>query len=204
MFEGSPAQPSFLPPRLQVLVRDELADNEHVLWLAQPDPKRFVRNLGCLVAFGLVWTAAVVGGSLFWIVILILARASQSDVPAFFYLGPLAALPFALLGFAILLVPRWVRRKAAQTAYVITDRRALLIEAGRLVKVRSFPPRALLSIDVRRYPDGFGDIVFDRAPGQEQSPYQGAFIAVPDVAGVEKLLREVAHANRSIETPSSL
>ena len=190
-----------LPGELAELLDAELQDGEHVVWLGQPIPERFAKGAGCLVAFGAVWTAATLGGGLFWLIILIIARHSGDGIPTLFFVFPLASVPFALIGVAILLVPRQMRRRAKRTVYALTDQRAILIEAGRSTAVRSFGPESFAGVEVRQNVDGSGDVVFESdAPRDARvywSSFRGGFVAVPDVREVAELVRQVEGVHQS-------
>ena len=61
---------------------------------------------------------------------------------AFGVLFPLFGLPFVMVGVGMLSSPFWLRRRAKRTCYALTDRRAILWEAGWFgsVEVRSYGP----------------------------------------------------------------
>ena len=193
MFESTNAAWS-LPPRLRGLVEYELADGEELIWAAQPDPRRFALKSLPIVLFGIPWTAFI----LFWI-----AGASGFKIPDFsegsdFF--PLFAIPFLLIGLGMLSAPFWMMRKARRTAYVITERRAIIFEGGWSMKIRSFGPEDLQDLRRRQRRDGSGDVVFAQevsysSKGHRQSTDIG-FFAIPDVKEVEDLLEEIVKQHR--------
>ncbi|MFH0965972.1 MAG: hypothetical protein V2A58_18385 [Planctomycetota bacterium] len=193
MFSPTPDQ-WVLPGRLGELVSGELAEGEHVLWLAQPDPKRYARKALPAVLFGIPWTAFAI----FW-----MAGASGFKMPDFskgFGFFPLFGVPFVLIGLGMLSSPLWAMRKAKRTVYVLTDRRAILLEGGRSAKIRSFGPEQLESVERRERGDGSGDILFSGvvtfAANTQQATMPIGFLGVPNVRETERLLHEMVEAHR--------
>jgi hypothetical protein len=184
---------SRLPPELRSPVELELQSGERIVWMDQPIPGRIARSAWPLVMFGIPWTAF----SLFWIVMATKGVASSKDAGPF-WLFPLFGLPFVLIGFGMLSGPYWAKRGARRTAYVLTDRRAIIFKAsGRgSMNVRSFEPGALTELNRTQYPDGAGDLVFteDLRRGSKGRTYTTriGFMAVRDVKSVEEMVRTLA------------
>ncbi len=186
-----------LPGDVAALLEAELQPGERITWVGQPIPGRFARGSIGIVLFGIPWTAFAI----FWI-----AGASGFHLPDFSNgseLFPLFGVPFVLIGFGMLSSPYWMRRKAGRTAYVITDKRALILDGGswRSTTIRSFEPHRLGDIRRVQNPDGSGDIIFERpwaSDGSKQTTDHG-FLAIQDVKNVESLIRKLANAaiNRS-------
>jgi hypothetical protein len=191
-------QDSSLPPELDARVRGELQNNERLLWVGQPRPGRFARQAWPIVLFGIPWTAF----ALFWMVAAsgMLFGANQGGGPgAIGIIFPLFGLPFMLIGLVMLSSPYWLRRKALRTCYGLTDRRAILWEAGwrGSVEVRSYEPKKLTQIRRVEYADGCGDLIFEviltfglhrthRITGL--TPH--GFIGIANVREIEMLLRK--------------
>lgn len=188
---------SILPHETAALVGAELAAGERIVWVGQPIPGRFARKSIGIVLFGIPWTAFAI----FWMVG---AGMGTWSVPAkgedggffqIFRLFPLFGLPFVLIGIGMLSSPYWMRRKAYRTAYVITDRRALVFDAGswRGTTIRSFEPDRLNDLRRVQNNDGSGDIIFERqwrsnSDGGKQSTDIG-FLAIANVKNVEDSIR---------------
>jgi hypothetical protein len=180
-----------LPRELASFVDLELEPGEQIAWAAQPIPGRFARRSIGLVLFGIPWTSFAI----FW-----MAGASGFKIPDFshgFGFFPLFGVPFVLIGFGLLSSPYWMRRKARRTAYVITDKRALILAGGswRSTTVRSFEPYRLGDIRRVQNADGSGDLIFERTwasdgDGGRQSTDHG-FLAVRDARNVETLVRDL-------------
>jgi hypothetical protein len=185
-----------LPLELSDLINAELTQGERAVWVGQPNPGRFARTSIGIVLFAIPWTAF----SVFWI-----AGASGFKWPDFskgFGIFPLFGIPFVLVGLGMLSSPLWMRRKAKRTAYVITDKRAIVLtgQGWRGVSVRSFEPDCLTDLERTQYPDGSGNLVFHHQynAGQRgaQNPTDVGFMAVANVKEVEDLVRELVHHAR--------
>jgi hypothetical protein len=191
---------SSLPPELDARVRSELGDGERLLWVGQPRPGRFARSAIPIVLFGIPWTAF----ALFW-----MATASgvwfggfkgAGGVGALFACFPLFGLPFVLVGLGMLSSPYWLWRRAKRTCYALTDRRAILWQAGWFgsVEVRSYSPAELTRISRTEHADGSGDLVFEEvlSLGRDSDGHRTTrttrhgFMAISNVREIEELLRK--------------
>lgn len=190
-----------LPQDLADLVADEIAPGERIAWVGQPIPSRYARRGLGTALFGIPFTAF----AFFWI-----AVASGFKMPDFshgFRLFPLFGIPFVLVGLGMLSSPFWMYLKATRTVYVITDRRALTVERGlwQGVSVRSFEPERLTDLNRTQYPDGSGNLVFQR--DYHVSNRGGGhftdigFLAIPDVKEAEDRIRDLVHKFRSQNSP---
>jgi hypothetical protein len=186
--QPSNAQVQELPPELRGIVEGELGSGEAVQWVGRPIPSLLSRQAWPIVLFGIPWTAFAI----FWI-----AGASGFRVPDFrrgesFF--PLFGLPFVLIGLGMLSAPYWLRLKGGRTAYVLTDRRAIIVERGLWsTKVRSFAAAALGDIERKQRADGAGDIIFSREYRRDSEGGTRAvpvgFLAVAGVKEVEERIR---------------
>jgi len=190
---------SYLPPELDSRVRSELSSGERLLWVGQPRPGRSMRTAIPIVLFGLPWTAFAV----FWMAGAsgLLLRGFDNGPPGVFgILFPLFGLPFVLIGLAMLSSPFWLRRRAQRTCYALTDRRAVLWQAGWFggVDVRSYGPEELTKVHRTQYADGSGSLVFEEfvtighdSDGHvSRSTTRRGFMYVDNVRAVEELLRK--------------
>lgn len=178
--------------KTQHLLQEELRPSEHIVWSSSPKPSRMMKKTIPIVLFGIPWTAF----SLFWI-----AGASGFEAPNFnhgFGLFPLFGLPFVLIGFGMLSSPYWAARKAAASAYAITNERAILIESNLFggVTVRSFLPHQLFDVRRVQFSDGSGDLILDRKittdnDGSRSTTAIG-FFGIQDVKQVESLILALA------------
>jgi hypothetical protein len=188
-----------LPPELDARVRNELERDEQLLWVGQPDPKRFARS-GCfMVAFGVPFTAFAV----FWMAMAggigFMGARQAGGFGGLFACFPLFGLPFVVIGLGLLSSPYWLRQQARRTCYALTDRRALIWVAGWFggIEVRSYAPGQLSRIHRVQYADGCGDLIFeeivtygrDSHGHSTSSTRRYGFMAIPRVHEVEELLR---------------
>ena len=191
-----------LPPDVRSRVQSELDSGERLLWAAQPDPKRFARGSLAIVLFGLPWTAF----ALFWI---FMASGGLwglfdggMDVPSdqmpfqlFSICFPLFGLPFVLIGLGMLSAPYWAKRKALRTAYAVTDRRVILLEAGfwNSVTTRTYMPAQLQRMTRTERPDGSGNLILEdytwRDSDGDRRHGQHGLMAIDRVRDVEELIR---------------
>jgi hypothetical protein len=180
-----------MPMHLQGLIQSELQDGEQIQWVAQPIPMRFVLKSLPIFLFAIPWTAFAV----FWI-----TMASGFKMPQFssvVSLFPLFGVPFVLIGLGLLGSPLWMWIKARRTAYVLTNRRAIVLDARVLsFVVRSFNVERLQELRRHQHADMSGDLIFDRqysqnSDGDRQYTDVG-FLAIRDVRKVEDLIRSTA------------
>lgn len=189
-----------LPPAAAALVRAELRSGERMTWAGQPLSGRFALKAIPPMLFGIPFTAF----SVFWIT---MAAAGTSQVrhhggggglvhvSSFF---PLFGLPFLVVGLGMLTSPYWMYRRARRVAYVLTDQRAIIFDAGfwNRTTVRSFDPERLHELQRNQNGNGSGDLIFDRQLSfNNQNGRQATdvgFIAIPDVKRVEDLVRALA------------
>ncbi len=191
-----------LPERLRRLVDDELEPGEDTIWLGQPLAGRAARRTWGAVAFGIPWTAF----ALFWT-----AGAAGFTWPTFtgsggwggFSFFPLFGLPFILIGCFMLSSPYWARRNARRTAYVVTDRRAIVFAGGRATAIKSYRPDQLHQVSRTQRADGSGDVVFTQkirvdSDGDKNATQEG-FLDVQDAKYVESLIKDMVLLNTNGE-----
>lgn len=193
-----------LPDDLDQTVRAELEPGERLVWLQQPSGRSPLPWFAYAPAlFGIPFTAFAV----FWMVAAgwgvwgggaVGPKAPNGNAGPF-VLFPLFGLPFVFVGLGMLSGPFWIRRRmrrsAAQTAYAITDRRAIVFDGGyqasRLshpmgtiagplghrsgdLRIQSYAPEQLARRERVQNRDGTGDILFGDS---------GATPGLPSVVG---------------------
>jgi hypothetical protein len=191
---------SSLPPELDSRVRAELRDGEQLLWVGQPRPRWLSRETVPVMLFGLPFT----GFAVFWVgfaVWLVSGNPGKNNPGLLFQVCfPMFGLPFIVIGLGLLTSPYWHYRRALRTCYALTDRRAIVWEAGNFgsVTVRSYEPGALTAMERVEYADGSGDLVFEEvrrvwtgSKGRRRtSTERRGFLAVDDVRTIETLVRK--------------
>ncbi len=165
------------PARLRNLVEEELEADETIVWVGQPLARRFVLRSLPRMIMGIPFA----GFALFWI------GGGGFNVPLMF---------LVLLGFWMMLSPFLELRRAKNTAYVLTDRRAIIVRSGRSTVAQSCGPEVLKDTLRRERADGSGDLNFDTTiqhihPSFARTSSMG-FVAIPNVKDVEKLARDIA------------
>lgn len=181
-----------LPPHLQPRVQAELKVGETLVWVGQPNPNRLMLAGFALWLFFIPWTAF----SLFW-----MAGASGFKLPTFdspFSFFPLFGLPFLFIGLGGLSTPFWLHYKARSMVYALTTQRALILEGGRSVTVKSYPLAELKHLERTERPDGSGDLIFKEegyldSDGDRQRRKHG-FFAIQNVRQVERQVESLAQS----------
>jgi hypothetical protein len=193
---------TLLPPDVRSRIQSELDSGERLLWAGQPDPKRYARLSLGIVLFGLPWTAF----ALFWI---FMASGGfwglfdggmdfPRDSGPFQLISicfPLFGLPFVLIGLGMLTAPHWAKRKALRTAYAVTDRRVILLEAGfwNSITTRTYMPPQLQRMTRTERPDGSGNLILEdytwRDSDGDRRHGQHGLMAIDRVRDVEELIR---------------
>jgi hypothetical protein len=191
--------PEAMPLELRQFMESELRSGERIQYRTHPVPSRMARKSIPLVIFGVFWTAF----ALFWTGGAFVAVSHARTGTFLEYLFPLFGLPFVLIGIGLLSSPVWMRRAAARTAYLVTDRRAIIMRGGWFGKmhVRSFEPEALRDLERNQYADGSGDLIFARdwhrgKHGRQHSTPVG-FLAVNEVKTAEAAIQNLVQAHTS-------
>ena len=147
----------------------------------------FARQGIPLMFFGIFWTAF----SIFWTL-----AAAGFEVPSFnkgFDFFPLFGIPFVLIGFGLLTAPFWMRVRAGNTAYVLTDKRAIIFsKKGRRFIVKDYLPEELKSVYREESSNGMGSVIFFKAKDTDTLSSEVGFLSITDVKEVEKLVKTLS------------
>ena len=197
-----------LSEELDARVRSELLDGEKLLWTGQPRPDHMARQTWPIVLIGIIFTAF----SVLWIAGVSGVLFGDAGGPMGHGMGviglifPLFGLPFLLIGVLMFGSPFWVRRRARQTCYALTNRRAILWEAGWFgsVEIRTYGPTDLSKIRRVEYSSGAGDLIFDEITtiGSDSQGHRTTsvtrrgFMGINGVREAEVLLRKTLLADR--------
>jgi hypothetical protein len=181
-----------IPIHLREIVDRELELHEVIQWIEQPIPKFFTSASISSVLFGIPWTAF----SLFWIwgATGFGKLLMQGITPLLLF--PLFGVPFVLIGFWMLSAPVLARKMALQIVYLVTDRRAISIDGGKPLTIRSYLPSQLNAVYRQENPDGSGNVLitiqsWKDSDGDERKESIG-FMRIRNPKQVEKLLRELS------------
>ena len=170
-----------LPDTIQQALDAQLEADESVLWVGQPD-KRFYDK-----------TKAAMNSSLCFTVLFTVGLSAIFLIGDDVHWGKDVAV--AVLGF-ILLSSIFSRFKSYALYYAVTDKRALIFEDGRRVRITSYYPPHIVGFACELHEDGYGDVVLRAEPyrdgnGDLQTSKFG-FFGIKDPQRVEALVRPLA------------
>ena len=173
-------------------IESELQQGEKVLWAGRPDSQKMGRK--ALPKF-------VISMTIFVAVIVYVAFFKLPQFPQ------LPFLPWIVLGSGMLLVAgicalvffglRFYARILDQTAYVVTDRRALIVEGNPSRAIRSIGPELMGNLSLVEYPDGTGDLILERRA--EHTTY--LFHAIKEARAVDALIRQMIATGTKSASP---
>ncbi len=145
--------------------------SERLLWGACP---RLTDLL--LVMFSLGFGALAVG------VITFFSRTTDSR-----FFGSLGI----FLGGGVLAQAGMTAWRVRRTIYAITEKRLLILQVGRVVKVFSFFPEKIVALEKQVHSSGRGNLVFAKDDfGNTIGFRRDGFYGIENVAGVERIIRE--------------
>lgn len=180
-----------IPWNLQEKIDRELEPAERVEWAGMPVPRFFTGHSIAAFLFAIPWTSFAI----FWTVGAAGATGGSCG-PRGFDFFPLFGIPFILIGVFLLLSPLWTYQKARQTAYVITDRRAITFDGGWSTTIRSYRPDALQNICRKERRNGRGDVILAhlvRSDGEGgQLTEDLGFLHIDNPREIEQKLRQLA------------
>ena len=185
-----------IPKELRRKVDDELQPGEFVRWVEQPIPRFFTPASIMTFLFAIPWTSFAI----FW-----MWGASGFELPDLSkglqpqYLFALFGVPFVLVGFGMLFSPLWVWEAARKTVYLVTDKRAISIQAGRSTTIRSYLPDQLKETYRKERANGTGDVIiairrWNDSDGDQRTEEIG-FMGVSNPREVENILKQLAQNN---------
>ena len=151
-----------IPVPFRACVQQELTAGEKMLWVGRPSRDRRVHppcpippiiGLGMMVFAGVIFLG-------------VLGTAAMAHRLTFSHgFGCVFAMVIALIGSAIAFLPKLNKPESwCRYAYVVTNRRALLVEQTAFgVKAQSYLPQQLLGMERRDHAEvaGAGDLVFE-------------------------------------------
>jgi hypothetical protein len=189
-----------LTPEQEQRVLAELGPGESLVWIGQPRPDLMARGSCVLVGMGvffLVFSVIWIGATLF---MSNQFAAQAGAVGAISMLFSACGLPFVAVGIFMLSAPVWMRNRARRTIYALTDRRAIVWEAGWFgsTMTRSYTRAALGNLSRDERADGAGDLIFQEfvtlstnSDGYRTSQLnRRGFLGINHVREVEQLVRQ--------------
>ncbi|NEP11679.1 MAG: hypothetical protein F6K14_15990 [Symploca sp. SIO2C1] len=184
-----------IPKELRKKIDNELQPGEYIRWVEQPIPRFLTTSSIVTFLFAIPWTSF----SLFW-----MWKALGEKLPdlregiQFQHLFALFGVPFVLIGLGMLFSPVWVWQAARKTVYLITDKRAILIQGGSSITIRSYLPEQLKDVYRKEKANGSGDVIiavrqWKDSDGDQRSEEIG-FVGVRNSQEVEKILKQLAQS----------
>ena len=183
------------PPRpLADALRRDLAPGERVLWSAQPRGALLAAGLGIWL-FAIPWTVF----ALFWESMAFLPWVTSTKSPdwtrwTFGIVMPLFGLPFVAIGLWMLWSPIRRMRKARDTLYALTDRRAIRIVGGRTTEQTSVFLDRIGPVELSRRADDWGTIriqTHSRVDSEgDRTTERFEMAGVPEVSKAHRLIVE--------------
>ena len=181
-----------IPGELRSKVDEELEPGEAIQWMDGPVPKFFTSKSTGAFVFGIPWTAFAV----FWTFMVHKAGSSPGNDTG--NLTYLFGIPFILIGFLLLTSPLFEYRRSFRTVYVVTNRRAIILEGKTTTTIKSYPPRKLKNLYRKERGNGTGDVVLEqhywRDEGSMNSEEIG-FTQINSVKDVEAMLKRLAESD---------
>lgn len=135
-------------------VRNELLDNETILWQGTSNGNFHMPGSKFLTLFGLFF-GIIPLFMLFGII-------SSNMGPSTFVAIPFVSI-FVIVGFFLAFgMKRMIKKRLKKSIYVITNQRVLEIYQGRYTKTKSLTLKELDNLEKLERQDGSGDIIFKR------------------------------------------
>ena len=181
-----------LPDKLRQKVDKELEIGESIRWIGQPIPRFFTASSIGSFLFAIPWTG--------FVIFCVLGASGASIFFAMF------GIPFLIVGFGMLSNPIWLWLSAKNTAYVITNKRAISITIsfapfGNMssTTIRNYPPSELKNIYRTERADGTGDVVMGTEQKtkyvnnrRREATEEIVFMGIRNPQEVENMLRKLA------------
>src|SRR5262249_32252477 len=174
-----------IPAPLRAAAEKALTNNEQMLWVGRPSRNRQVHPpcpIRPAVGIGLIALAGI-------IVLAVLGSAVLAPKAGVSVFGLIFAAILGLIGAAIVYLPALNKpEKLCRYCYVVTNRRALLVEQAMLgTNVQTYLPQQLLGLERRDHAEvtGAGDLVFEYITtlGGEFNPNTFGFMQRGPTAG---------------------
>ena len=149
-------------------------------WQTRPEARLMGDDPARAVCNSVDRLLGILDGGCFWSVL-------QRRKPGWMSLFALFGVPFVLVGLGMLTSPYWLYKKAKQTVYALTNRRAMIITGGSTKKVQSFTGNDIGIIERTERSNGIGDVVFATVVGKKSDQPVG-FMGISEARRVERLL----------------
>ncbi|ERN41144.1 hypothetical protein KR51_00024080 [Rubidibacter lacunae KORDI 51-2] len=186
------------PDQFQKQISGALDENESIQWIEQPLDSRFAAPR--VITFLLTGISVTLLG----VYLIFLAGGGPLPFPiegieyGDLRFALVVGIAYTLIGSIALLVPFWEWLTTYRVAYVVTDKRALVVEANWLKStIKIYTPDRLKDLYLKERADGTGDVVITtrtcRTEGNSWVEEIG-FANVRNPKETEKVLRRLAQS----------
>jgi len=186
----------------------ELLDGERVVWTGKPSSAGSQQGRIPQASMGIVCTAV----ALAWMLLasgVLFGGPARLHAPSFAI--AMFAFPFLCIGLTLMFASSVLaRRQVRNKSYVLTDRRAIIITAGKVRSLKGYDLNRIVGTEKLSMADNSGSIIFDFGEGTSPVPYYGAnrgantitvsppgFWNIADVDSVHRLIEETRRASNS-------
>jgi hypothetical protein len=204
-----------LPVELQARAQSELTSDERLVWTGQPQPHSVLYVSLFLVLFGLILTIVTAWFAMHWL-------ETTDDFNRHWNQGPgvrsgffekqersvadYVPFLFVVVGIGIMTVPLFLLRQVRSTFYLLTDKRAIICQAGLFGDwtTFSYPGGELRILQRHERANGSGSLVFEvyttLSPDSEgrsrRRTHWRGFLNVANVRQVEALVRSTLQVEK--------
>jgi len=182
-----------IPKEVRQKIDRELQPGESIKWVEQPVAQMFTLASLPVLFFDIPWTSFAI----FWMwgalgfKVPDLSRGIQPE-----HLFALFGVPFVLIGVGMLSSPFWAWQAARKTVYLITNKRAILIQSGASTTIRSYTPAQINHTYRKEGRNGIGDVIIAvrkwKDSDGDQMTEEIGFIGIRNPQEVEKMLKNLA------------
>jgi len=182
-----------IPKEVRQKIDRELQPGESIRWVDQPVAQMFTSASLPILFFAIPWTSFAI----FWMwgalgfKVPDLSRGIQPE-----HLFALFGVPFVLIGLGMLSSPFWAWKAARKTVYLITNKRAILIQSGVSTTIRSYTPAQINHTYRKEGKNDIGDVIIAvrkwKDSDGDQMTEEIGFISIRNPQEVEKMLKNLA------------
>ena len=193
-----------IPKELRRKIDNELQQGEFIRWVEQPVPRFFTAASITTVLFGIPVTSfsIVLPIFLMWGLLSSLKGTTHLELVLIIAVVIIFVLPclfFVYAGFLMLSSPIRIWQEARNTVYLVTDKRAISIQGGSSITIRSYLPDQLKDVYRKERSDGTGDVIIAIWQWKDSGGYQQSeeigFFGVRSSQEVANMLRQFVQNN---------
>jgi hypothetical protein len=180
-----------IPPEVIEKIKDQLEPDEKQIWFGMPRTSFLTPRAFIPMMMGLVFCSMVIT------MIATMSFSCPGGIGGIVILMTLfGALFFGGSGLFLLYIPRMQYKADKKTAYLITDRRAIVFKGGVLKATDVYTPDKLGNIYRKENRRGYGSVLIplarDAIKDFEVMYRERGFLKIENVHEVERLLRQLS------------